>query len=322
MNTFSYLSSLFSPSPRVPPPTVPATVDESPTTIDTDTESGVSETLYLSARRPLRAGDRPTVTLSHLAPAHLVGVGLFPPTTIDEGESGDEEVRRAERLPLPASPVLGDEDGDGDGDEWDKKGEQSEYDQGERKLLARREAAAAVRAWPVRLSVGLYLVLRHVLSYFGFPAPAPIALPTTPTLSPPTPTPTPTTDRDELFSALAPPPPSPGRRSTFFLRRAPTPEISPLPSPALTPAAPPRPPRLTPKTLVLDLDETLIHSTSRPYASSGRGAGLKVRVVEVVLEGRSTVYTVYKRPWVDFFLRKVSVLVDRVEFGSRVEAAR
>ncbi|TNY17699.1 NLI interacting factor, partial [Rhodotorula diobovata] len=29
-------------------------------------------------------------------------------------------------------------------------------------------------------------------------------------------------------------------------------------------------------------------------------------VVEVVLDGRSTVYTVYKRPWVDFFLRKVS----------------
>jgi len=73
-----------------------------------------------------------------------------------------------------------------------------------------------------------------------------------------------------------------------------------------------------PKTLVLDLDETLIHSTSRPmmYASAGgsgllglsifgrnKGAG---HVVEVVLGGRSTLYHVYKRPFVDYFLRKVS----------------
>ncbi|KAK9895904.1 hypothetical protein P389DRAFT_144748 [Cystobasidium minutum MCA 4210] len=35
-------------------------------------------------------------------------------------------------------------------------------------------------------------------------------------------------------------------------------------------------------------------------------SGLKVRVVEVVLDGRSVIYHVYKRPWVDFFLRKVS----------------
>lgn len=75
-----------------------------------------------------------------------------------------------------------------------------------------------------------------------------------------------------------------------------------------------------PKLLVLDLDETLIHSTSRmSYASNavtssvdGRPtynantSGLKVRVVEVVLDGRSVIYHVYKRPWVDFFLRKVS----------------
>lgn len=75
-----------------------------------------------------------------------------------------------------------------------------------------------------------------------------------------------------------------------------------------------------PKLLVLDLDETLIHSTSRMGVSAGYSAvtsvggdtsrlstsGLKVRVVEVVLDGRSVVYHVYKRPWVDFFLRKVS----------------
>ncbi|POW06282.1 hypothetical protein PSTT_09164 [Puccinia striiformis] len=34
--------------------------------------------------------------------------------------------------------------------------------------------------------------------------------------------------------------------------------------------------------------------------------GLKVRVVEVVLDGRIVVYHVYKRPWVDFFLKTVS----------------
>ena len=75
---------------------------------------------------------------------------------------------------------------------------------------------------------------------------------------------------------------------------------------------------LIPKTLVLDLDETLIHSTSRPIpwqGSSGsgllslgsfgqrnKGAG---HMVEVVMGGRSTLYHVYKRPFVDFFLRTV-----------------
>ena len=62
-----------------------------------------------------------------------------------------------------------------------------------------------------------------------------------------------------------------------------------------------------PKTLILDLDETLIHSTSR---SSGTGAGRKGEghMVEVFLGGRSTVYHVYKRPYVDYFLKKVSLL--------------
>lgn len=72
-----------------------------------------------------------------------------------------------------------------------------------------------------------------------------------------------------------------------------------------------------PKTLVLDLDETLIHSTSRPMHSGSSGGGLlgifgrgnkgAGHVVEVVLGGRSTLYHVYKRPFVDYFLRKVSL---------------
>ncbi|KAF9006429.1 NLI interacting factor-like phosphatase-domain-containing protein [Cyathus striatus] len=73
------------------------------------------------------------------------------------------------------------------------------------------------------------------------------------------------------------------------------------------------------KTLVLDLDETLIHSTSKPIPSAaGGGSGFfglgtlgrrnkgAGHTVEVVLGGRSTLYHVYKRPFVDFFLRTVS----------------
>ncbi|KAF7332146.1 FCP1-like proteiny domain-containing protein [Mycena kentingensis (nom. inval.)] len=67
-----------------------------------------------------------------------------------------------------------------------------------------------------------------------------------------------------------------------------------------------------PKTLVLDLDETLIHSTSRPLPSASSGFfGLgksqsSGHMVEVVLGGHSTLYHVHKRPFADFFLRTVS----------------
>lgn len=94
-----------------------------------------------------------------------------------------------------------------------------------------------------------------------------------------------------------------------------------------------------PKTLILDLDETLIHSTSRPMSmqSSGMGSGSGImgislsglfsggkhqrggggargegHVVEVVLGGRSTLYHVYKRPYVDHFLKKVSGVAGRM----------
>ena len=39
------------------------------------------------------------------------------------------------------------------------------------------------------------------------------------------------------------------------------------------------------------------------FGRSNKGAG---HVVEVMLGGRSTLYHVYKRPFVDYFLRKVS----------------
>jgi len=80
---------------------------------------------------------------------------------------------------------------------------------------------------------------------------------------------------------------------------------------------------LVPKTLVLDLDETLIHSTSRPIPWQGSsGSGLlslgsfgqrnKGHMVEVVLGGRSTLYHVYKRPFVDFFLRTVCLYFSKL----------
>ncbi|CAE6422100.1 unnamed protein product [Rhizoctonia solani] len=100
-----------------------------------------------------------------------------------------------------------------------------------------------------------------------------------------------------------------------------TPSASTLPSRAPTPPMRRQTALHKTKTLVLDLDETLIHSTSRPthaYGSTGGGGLLGLsglfggkrqgggHMIEVVLGGRSTLYHVYKRPFVDFFLRKVS----------------
>jgi CTD nuclear envelope phosphatase 1 len=84
------------------------------------------------------------------------------------------------------------------------------------------------------------------------------------------------------------------------------------------PAAPARKaPFLIPKTLVLDLDETLIHSTTRPMDSVGSSTNLlglntfrrrnksAGHTVEVAMAGRSQLLHVYKRPFADFFLRTV-----------------
>ncbi|KAI5124982.1 hypothetical protein M0805_007407 [Coniferiporia weirii] len=102
--------------------------------------------------------------------------------------------------------------------------------------------------------------------------------------------------------------------------------------------APPSPPAraaplFTRKTLVLDLDETLIHSTTRPLFPAGGSSGLLNlgnligfgrsrgggHMVEVVLGGRSTLYHVYKRPFVDYFLRKVSTWYTLVIFTASMK---
>ncbi|KAI0772060.1 HAD-like domain-containing protein [Trametes elegans] len=142
------------------------------------------------------------------------------------------------------------------------------------------------------------------------------AIPSPLSLSPPTP------PSEKVPSVPIPSPAGdPDRRlpSLVSSRRPPAPSTLTPPNTArsrsVTPTHPTKQtPFHQPKTLVLDLDETLIHSTSRPIPSAG-GSGLfgfgsrnkgAAYTVEVVLGGRSTLYHVYKRPFVDYFLRKVS----------------
>lgn len=119
------------------------------------------------------------------------------------------------------------------------------------------------------------------------------------------------------IGSLPTPPPSPVPTSLSISRHDSHP---PPPAEAARETTPPLPAHKTPfhlpKTLVLDLDETLIHSTSKPMSLSSGGFGLlgfgrrnKGHTVEVVLGGRSTLYHVYKRPFADYFLRKVDTVV-------------
>lgn len=77
----------------------------------------------------------------------------------------------------------------------------------------------------------------------------------------------------------------------------------------------PPPPRLFPlsrnpekkrrKTLVLDLDETLIHSLSRG-APRSLGSSSSCHTIELKVNDIATPYYVYKRPYCDFFLKEIS----------------
>ncbi|KIJ70000.1 hypothetical protein HYDPIDRAFT_23152 [Hydnomerulius pinastri MD-312] len=133
--------------------------------------------------------------------------------------------------------------------------------------------------------------------------------------------------RTEL-AGLPTPPPSPGPTvshppPTSVSYPVPTDGASRVPTPTLTAH---KTPFHFPKTLVLDLDETLIHSTTKPLSFSAGSFGLfgygrrdKGHTVEVVLGGRSTLYHVYKRPFVDYFLRKVSGWYTLVVFTASMQ---
>ncbi|KAI0751566.1 NLI interacting factor-like phosphatase-domain-containing protein [Daedaleopsis nitida] len=148
------------------------------------------------------------------------------------------------------------------------------------------------------------------------------AIPSPLSKSPPTPNP-PSQKPPPIYN---PEPPSaeskPASHVPFTLSPPATRSRSATPTPPAKQA-----PFLLPKTLVLDLDETLIHSTSRPIPLAGgsglfgfggrnKGAGY---TVEVVLGGRSTLYHVYKRPFVDYFLRKVSQWYTLVIFTASMQ---
>lgn len=130
------------------------------------------------------------------------------------------------------------------------------------------------------------------------------------------------------IATLPTPPPSPGPLPPSVLHTPRVPTVtdtaSRSPTPTLTTTH--KTPFHLPKTLVLDLDETLIHSTSKPICHSSSGSGLlgfgprnKGHTVEVVLGGRSTLYHVYKRPFVDYFLRKVSTWYTLVVFTASMQ---
>lgn len=60
------------------------------------------------------------------------------------------------------------------------------------------------------------------------------------------------------------------------------------------------------KTLILDLDETLIHSLSRGTPRSFLGSSSLVHMIEVKINNVATLYYVHKRPYCDHFLREIA----------------
>ncbi|KDQ64274.1 hypothetical protein JAAARDRAFT_27896 [Jaapia argillacea MUCL 33604] len=159
------------------------------------------------------------------------------------------------------------------------------------------------------------------------PPPAPLHPPTTPSI----PSSSPNTQHPAMPRFISEVDPQPHIDSQSEMATSPQtplpPSLPPSRSSTTTPTTPEstqhpparKAPVFLPKTLVLDLDETLIHSTSRPIHQARSGWSLfglgglfgrrdksAGKIVEVVLGGKSTLYHVYKRPYVDYFLRKVS----------------
>jgi len=71
-------------------------------------------------------------------------------------------------------------------------------------------------------------------------------------------------------------------------------------------------PPLKRKTLILDLDETLVHSTVKPITHHHL-------VVDVTIDGVPCVFYVIKRPHVDAFLKKVSEWYDVIIFTASMQ---
>ncbi|KAH9179788.1 NIF-domain-containing protein [Lactarius sanguifluus] len=127
--------------------------------------------------------------------------------------------------------------------------------------------------------------------------------------------------RDVTYSGRPPPQSFAAPMLTPPPSRTPTPTYS---ISAALPIAPRKSSFYLPKTLVLDLDETLIHSTTRPPTTSGIRGLFGARraaphTVDVVMGGRPNVYYVYKRPFVDLFLRKVSAWYTLVIFTASMK---
>jgi hypothetical protein len=86
-------------------------------------------------------------------------------------------------------------------------------------------------------------------------------------------------------------------------------QVSPSSSPKLSHRDPTRPTKTTiqkefptpPIHLILDLDETLVRSSSA-------GSKQYDHMLEVVIENHVCLYYIYKRPYVDHFLKKVSLV--------------
>ncbi|CAI4063470.1 hypothetical protein SKDZ_08G0450 [Saccharomyces kudriavzevii ZP591] len=72
------------------------------------------------------------------------------------------------------------------------------------------------------------------------------------------------------------------------------------------------------KKLVIDLDETLIHSASRSTTHSNSSQGHLVEV-KFGISGIPTLYFIHKRPYCDFFLTKVSRWYDLIIFTASMK---
>lgn len=71
------------------------------------------------------------------------------------------------------------------------------------------------------------------------------------------------------------------------------------------------------KTLILDLDETLIHSLSKGFPRTLNGNNSNI--IEIKLNNIATLYHVHKRPYCDYFLKEISKWFDLQIFTASVK---